>query len=275
MATVLRKHLMSAIGELRVDPLQTRLRGWVGATPAVDSRATMLAWEPRRILPGYWVPDSDVLVDVRPSSAGGAEAPASDVAMMDGPPVLNPDLPFHVHIVPGTEYDLPGAPRAAFRPDDPMLAGGLLLDFRAFTRWQEEDEDVVGHPHDPFHRIDVRVATRQVEVRHAGTVLATSDRVHVLTETMLPVRYYFPRNDVRLDLMTRSDTSTVCAYKGTAAYFAVDGDDLAWTYEQPLHDALDVKDEIAFFNERVDLSVDGVQVERPRTPWSLPRRTPA
>jgi uncharacterized protein (DUF427 family) len=62
---------------------------------------------------------------------------------------------------------------------------------------------------------------------------------------------------------------TFCAYKGRASYYSGAGqDDLAWTYRDPLHDAARVKDRIAFFNERVDLVVDGVAQERPVTPWS-------
>jgi uncharacterized protein (DUF427 family) len=78
--------------------------------------------------------------------------------------------------------------------------------------------------------------------------------------------------------MTRlepSDSRTVCAYKGQAGYYSVagggpDGRDIAWTYRDPLHDALHVRDHICFYNERVDLTLDDVTLPRPRTPWSSP-----
>jgi uncharacterized protein (DUF427 family) len=99
--------------------------------------------------------------------------------------------------------------------------------------------------------------------------VAESRRAKALFETGLPTRWYFPAEDVRTELLTESDTNTVCAYKGTASYWSVgDEDDIVWTYREPLHDALEVKDHLAFFNERVDLEVDGELEERPQTQWS-------
>jgi uncharacterized protein (DUF427 family) len=108
-----------------------------------------------------------------------------------------------------------------------------------------------------------------------GRVLADSRRAVALYETHLPTRWYLPPADVRLDLLEPSSSTSVCAYKGVAAYFSVrdggpDGQDVAWTYAQPLLDAAPVRDHICFFSERTDLSVDGVDVPRPRTLWSPP-----
>jgi uncharacterized protein (DUF427 family) len=91
----------------------------------------------------------------------------------------------------------------------------------------------------------------------------------LLFETLLPVRYYLPRADVIVGLQP-SDTVTYCAYKGRASYFSLpEGpSDLAWTYLQPLREAEPVANRIAFFNERVDITVDGRLLERPVTPWS-------
>jgi uncharacterized protein (DUF427 family) len=105
-----------------------------------------------------------------------------------------------------------------------------------------------------------------------GQVLAQSPRPTLLFETMLPARYYLPREDIRAAL-TPSGTRTYCAYKGQASYWsATVGDrvipDIAWTYQQPRHDAARVRDLIAFFSERLDVIVDGERLERPITPWS-------
>jgi uncharacterized protein (DUF427 family) len=91
----------------------------------------------------------------------------------------------------------------------------------------------------------------------------------LLFETLLPVRFYLPPADVVADL-ERSDTVSYCAYKGRASYYSVpDGPaDVAWTYHRPLHDAEPVRDRIAFFDERVDVVVDGERRERPVTQWS-------
>ena len=146
------------------------------------------------------------------------------------------------------------------------------MNFAAFDAWYEEDERNVGHPRDPFHRIDVLPSSRQVRMELDGQVLAQSSRPALLFETMLPARYYLPRDDIRAEL-TPSSTRTWCAYKGQASYWsAAAGDrvvpDLAWTYEQPRHDAAQVRGLIAFFNERLDVIVDGERLERPITPWS-------
>jgi uncharacterized protein (DUF427 family) len=83
------------------------------------------------------------------------------------------------------------------------------------------------------------------------------------------VRYYLPPDDVRTELLRPSDTTTYCAYKGRASYSSLpDEDDIAWTYAQPLREAAEVTGWYAFFNERVDLVVDGRAQERPLTPWS-------
>ena len=100
-------------------------------------------------------------------------------------------------------------------------------------------------------------------------MLAESSAPHLLFEPPIPVRYYLPREDVRMDLLQPSDTRTFCAYKGQASYFSHgEAADLAWTYPAPLREAAENADRIAFFNERADVVVDGIRLERPVTPWS-------
>jgi uncharacterized protein (DUF427 family) len=152
---------------------------------------------------------------------------------------------------------------------DEDLQGYVLVDWRAADRWLEEDEEVVGHPHDPFHRIDILESSRHVVVAVEGQTVADSRRATLLFETGLPVRYYLPREDVRMDLLEPSDSRTTCAYKGHASYFSARGaPDIAWTYVEPLREAEPIRGLIAFFNERTDVTVDGEQQERPRTQWS-------
>lgn len=277
MALQLRRHHLSAIDQLRFEPLATRVRAELGGNVIVDSTTAMLVWEPKRVVASYAVPVEHVSGDlVEASEAEADAAPAPAVSMVDGPPVYDPRTPFHVHTTAGTTLDVRAetgvAARAAFRPDDAELHHVVVLDFAAFDQWREEEAEVVGHPRDPFHRIDVRPSTRHVEVRFEGQTLASSRRLHILTETMLPPRYYFPREDVSMDLLTPSSRRTTCAYKGHASYFSVrdstDGEHLAWTYPDPLHDAELVKDAVSFFSERVELVVDADPQERPVTPWS-------
>ena len=106
-----------------------------------------------------------------------------------------------------------------------------------------------------------------------GEVLAESHRTMILFESGLPPRYYLPQEDVRMDLLESSPTKTRCAYKGSASYWHVRiGDalheDLVWTYREPQHDAERVRDHLAFYNERVDIEVEGERFERPLTEFS-------
>jgi uncharacterized protein (DUF427 family) len=162
---------------------------------------------------------------------------------------------------------------AAWSFDHPQLAGLVALRWDAMDEWLEEDEQAVKHPRDPFHRIDVRASSRHVRVSLQDELLAESSRTKILFETSLPPRFYFPSEDTRRELFEPSDKRTVCAYKGAATHYSLRvGDDLeedlAWTYEDPLHDAAGVRGMVTFYNEHVDLDVDGERWERPITGWS-------
>jgi uncharacterized protein (DUF427 family) len=144
----------------------------------------------------------------------------------------------------------------------------VQVDFKALDEWLEEDHPQVGHPPDPYHRIDVRPTSRHVRISIGGRTVAETTRANALFETGLPVRWYIPPEDVSAELEP-SDHRTTCAYKGHATHFDVAGEDaVAWTYEDPLHDGLPVKGLIAFYNERVDVELDGQLEERPVTQWS-------
>jgi uncharacterized protein (DUF427 family) len=158
----------------------------------------------------------------------------------------------------------------AIPPDAVSRHDGLVhVDFNALDEWFEEDEPQIGHPPDPHHRIDVRRSSRHVRVSIGGRTVAESTNARALFETGLPVRWYLPREDVSAELEP-SNHRTICAYKGHATHFDVAGESaIAWTYEDPLHDGLPVRGLVAFYNERVDLEVDGEPQERPRTQWSV------
>ena len=263
MGTRMRDLLGDALPSLRYEPTDKRLRSYLSDALVADTVNGLLVWEPRRIVPTYAVPEADVAARLEPAGRVG------DVADL---PVLVPTNPFAAHSCAGEMLDvvLDGARRAsaAFRPDDRDLTGYVTFDFSAFD-WREEDEPIVAHPHDPFKRIDILVSTRQIRVEWDGRLLAESSRPLLLFETLLPVRFYLPRADVVVDLEP-TDTVSYCAYKGRASYFSVpDGPvDVAWTYRRPLREAEPVTDHIAFFNERVEIVIDGGRQERPVTPWS-------
>jgi len=141
-----------------------------------------------------------------------------------------------------------------------------VLGFPAFD-WLEEDERVVSHPRDPFHRVDVRPSSRHVRIELDGEVVADTTRARMLFETQLPTRFYLPREDVRVPLRA-SATRSFCPYKGAASYLSaqVGGrrhEDLAWSYEQPFPELGAVAGLVAFWDERVDVVLDGERRPRP------------
>ena len=158
---------------------------------------------------------------------------------------------------------------AVQRRDEEILAGLVTVEWSAADEWLDEDEVLLGHARDPYHRIDVRRTSRRVRVRIGGEVVADSTRTLVLFETGLPRRWYFPEEDVRMDLLEASDTDTVCAYKGHASYWSLAGeDDVVWTYRDPEPEVAPIKDHLAFFNERSEIEVDGEPEAELRTQWS-------
>jgi uncharacterized protein (DUF427 family) len=236
-----------------------RVRGSFAGEVVVDSRHAKLLHEQRH-LPVLYFPESEVRTDLLEPTGHRTHCPWKGDArhwslVVDGKVSENAAWSYPEPIV--------GAP---------PLAGHIAFYWDRVDEWLEEDEQLIGHVRDPYHRVDVLASSRHVRVEIDGEVVADSDRTHALFETGLPTRWYFPPDAVRQDLLVASGTRTVCAYKGIASYRSVrtaagTADDVAWYYPEPRDDALRVRDHVCFFNERVDLYVDGELQERPDTPW--------
>jgi uncharacterized protein (DUF427 family) len=248
MSLRMRDAMRERLTELRHEPTEKRLRALLDGRAVIETTRALIVWEPRRVVPSFAVPTGDIDAELVP-------APNGDES----------------HSTPGETFDVRAAEktleRAAFAPADADLDGYVIVDFGAFDGWLEEDEPLLGHPRDPFHRIDIRRSSRHLVVEHDGRVLADSTQPTLLFETGLPTRFYVPREDVRAELGP-SERRTVCAYKGEASYFSVDGLDLVWTYEDPLLEAAAIKDLVAFYDELVDVTVDGRRRARPLTKFS-------
>ena len=229
--------------DLRYEPTERRVR----ADDVVDTTRAMLVWEPRRIVPSYAVPLEGLEV-----------VPGGEIAG-DVPGVLHPGIPFAVHTAPGEPVLVGG--RAGFRLE--ALPDYVVLDFSAFDAWYEEDERVFGHPRDPFHRVDVRRSSRPVRVELDGVVLAETMSVRMLFETNLPTRFYLPWEDIGVALRPSARRS-YCPYKGQASYWSLDAaEDIAWSYEDPLPELAVIKGLVAFWDETVDVFLDGELRSRP------------
>ena len=266
MALQLSPAFWTFLPQLRYEPTPRRIRAQLGNNTVVDSTDAFLVYEPRRVTPIYAVPATDIDGVLTPASNLPDKDPLAEV-----PPnaLMDPRFPFSAHTAPGQRLDLRvgshDLPGTAFRPDDPDLAGHVLLDFSAFDTWLEEDQVIEGHPRDPFHRVDARESSRAVRVHLGDQLLAETRQPLMVYETMLPVRTYFPPEDVDWDMLGASLTQSVCPYKGTASYWSVTGSprgsDLAWSYAKVLPDSAQLKDRVAFFDERTEVFVDDAKQE--------------
>ena len=248
-------------GLVFLEPYPRRMRGILAGETIVDSTRGLLLYEPGR-LPRCFFPAEDVRMDLlEPGAAGKPSAVLGESKGWD--------LRLGDRLVERAALGYPAPPPGADR-----LRGLVALYWRAMDEWYEEDERALAHVRDPYHRVDALASSRHVRVSLDGVTLAKSRRATIIYETGLVPRWYFPREDV-LAPLTPTDLTSRCAYKGEANYWSVlVGDaphaNLAWTYTAPRRDAEPVRDRVAFFNERVDIAVDGVSDERPGGPWADP-----
>ena len=244
--------------DIRLYPTAKRVRAFFGDIAIADSSRVQLMLESSR-LPVYYFPLEDVREDLLVPGTRSETSPYKGEATY-----LTIDT--GKRVAPNVAWRYEASPVGC-----PDLSGFIAFHWRLMDAWYEEDEEVFAHAHDPFHRIDVLRSARHVQVRIGDNVVGDSRRSRMLFETGLPVRYYLPRDDVRLDLLTKSDTVTVCAYKGqTSQYwnFGNDQRDVAWCYDRPSAEVGGIAGAVCFFNERVDIDIDGVLQPRPKTPWS-------
>jgi|tagenome__1003787_1003787.scaffolds.fasta_scaffold20983761_2 uncharacterized protein (DUF427 family) len=253
----LRTETTKTRGRVRIERGAKRVRAYLGGEVVADTTGPMLVWEVP-YYPAYYFPAGDVQAELV-ADGGVAHSPSRGDARR-----------FDVR-AGGLE-----APAAALRYEDsPIeeLRDLIRLDWGAMDAWFEEDEEVFTHPRDPYTRIDILPSSRHVRVEVDGVTIAESAGPRLLFETGLPVRYYLPKTHVRLDWLVPTDTVSHCPYKGQAEWWSVRaGDrihnDLAWSYRTPLPESQKVAGLIAFYNEKVDIYVDGVLQPRPSTKFS-------
>lgn len=135
--------------------------------------------------------------------------------------------------------------------------GALIpLAYLAFRRWSGAGKSP-GHRQWPDHKVAERRLEDRVQVWAAGRLIADSSDVIRVDEDDHPARYYFPRSDVRMGELERSQTTTQCPFKGTARYFHVKLDgggklrDAAWTYKAPYDEHGALKGRLAFYDDRI------------------------
>ncbi|MBA8794619.1 uncharacterized protein (DUF427 family) [Friedmanniella endophytica] len=254
---------------METEPIDKWVRGSVGDTVVVDTRTPLLFWEETFPVPNYAVDRADVRLDLLVPTSTPAPA-GFDFFEPHGPVSEVFDLVIGDRRVP----------RAAWRRDDPALGDRIVLTWRpASIDWREEDEVVAGHPRDPHKRVEALASSRHVVVSVDGEVLAESHAPVLLLETSLPTRFYLPEADLRPGLLVASDTRSHCPYKGVAdRYWSLrdrpDLSDIAWSYAEPYPAVQAIAGRIAFYNELIDITVDGVRLDRPTSPFSTREQRP-
>jgi len=220
------------------------VRAVIGGVTVVDSLRASLLLEggPRTV---YYFHRDDV--------RGGALAPGS----RRDPPGPTGEATWWDLTVGGrrienamVSYDAPPAEFAA-------LKGHVAFAPNVVEHWLEEDEEVWGHPNDPYHRVDVRPSARRVRVRVGNETIADTRHAVFLFETGHPARYYLPQSDVRMDLLVPTQRSTVCPYKGRASYWTIklagrEIADAVWGYLDPVPECPRIKGLVCFYPDKVD-----------------------
>jgi uncharacterized protein (DUF427 family) len=239
----------------RVEPVPRRIRAFLGGELVVDTVRASYVWEWANY-PQYYVPADDVVAGALVDE-GHVQRTRRGAVRVQG-----------VHA-----GDIHRAGGARLVTDSPIegLNGTVRFEWAALDSWFEEDEQVFVHPRNPYVRVDALRSGRAVRIELDGLVLAESASPVMVFETGLPTRYYVPRTDVRFEHLAPSATVTECPYKGrTTAYWSVVAGgslhpDLAWSYDFPTRELSPIAGLVAFYNEKVDIVLDGVRLVRPET----------
>lgn len=247
---------MSDQGRIRIEPSGKRVRAILGGETIVDSSAPLMVWEVP-YYPTYYFPEADVNVDALVDSGETKRSPSRG------------DATLYQVKAGGKE----GRAYAYLEPKIEELVGHVAVSWSSMDHWFEEDEEVFTHPRDPYTRIDIVPSSRRVRVEIDGVTVADTTNASFLFETHLPTRYYIPKTDVRMDLLTPTDLASHCPYKGQARYWNVTIDDVVhenvvWAYDAPLPESQKILGLVSFYNEKLDIHVDEVLEKRPDTKFS-------
>jgi len=255
-----------ARGRVRIEPGHKRVRTYLDGVLVADTVRPYLVWE-NPYYPAYYIPVEDVRAELVPTGETDRSPSRGDAELFDV-------VARNIQAADGDQtaaatVTATAAAAARRHTDSPLeaLRGLIRFDFEAMTEWFEEDEPIYVHPRDPYTRVDVLASSRHIRVEIDGVTVADSHQPRILFETGLRPRYYLPLTDVRMDLLRPSATETHCPYKGTANYYSVDTgtavhEDVVWYYNTPLPESQKIAGLAAFYNEKLDIYVDGVLEDR-------------
>jgi uncharacterized protein (DUF427 family) len=248
-----------AITEINhVEAVPRRIRGFLGGETVFDTVGARYVWE-WPYYPQYYVPLGDVRRDLLVATGQTQHSPRGSVELF-GLKVGELVRPLSAKLLPESPVE--------------GLSGTMRFEWAALDAWFEEDERVFVHPRNPYSRVDAIRSTRRVRVELEGVRLAESSSPVMVFETGLPTRYYLNRTEVDFSHLVPTDTVTECPYKGTTSgYWSIQvgqkiHPDSAWTYDFPTRQLFPIAGLIAFYNEKVDIFLDGRLLERPKTHFS-------
>ena len=233
---------------LYAEPARRRMRVRFGGAWIADSEDVVLLHEPGRYPVAYF-PHRDILPEVLESS--GYRTRHRDLG----------DTSWYT-VRAGADskqraaWEHTGLPGFASE-----LKERVAFAWRAMDAFYEEDERIIGHAADSYHRIDIRQARRQLVVRSGDRVIADSSRPLVLYESGFAPRWYVPRDDVDLTALTSAAGQTFCPYKGLASYYDIGGARrAAWSYEDAWTGVRRISGLISFEPDQVEVRLDGARL---------------
>ncbi len=238
-------------GRVRVEHGSKRIRAYLGGELVADTTHPLLVWE-KPNYPTYYFHASDVRTELLTPDGELAHSPSRGDAK--------------IYSIQAGGRQRPGAALHYEQSPFEALRDTIRLDWNAIDAWFEEDEEVFTHARDPYTRIDILPSSRHVRIEVDGVTVAESTKPRLLFETGLPVRYYLPKTDVRMDLLEPTESSSHCPYKGQAEYWSIATGgavhaDVAWSYRMPLPESQKIAGLISFYTEQVEVYVDGELVK--------------
>jgi len=234
---------------LYVEPLRRRMRVRFGGNWIADSESVLLLFEPGRYPVAYF-PETDILPNILHMTDHTSHH--SDLGLTAW------------YAVQAGEQS---APRGAWRHIDlPAYAGELqgrvAFAWHVMEAFYEEDERIVGHAADSYHRIDIRQASRHFVVRHRDRIIADSKRPMALYESGFAPRWYVPRADVDESALTPVERQTFCPYKGICSYYNIGDANLAvWSYPDAYPEVGRISNFLSFEPDIVSVQIDGKQLQ--------------
>jgi uncharacterized protein (DUF427 family) len=243
---------------VRVEASNRRVRTYLGGEILADSSTPLLVWE-KPYYPVYYFPTAVVRLDLLTETGETKRSPSRGDATLY-------TVATAAHKAEGAAYQHLESPVEEIRDH-------VAFDWAAMDSWFEEDEEVYVHARDPYTRVDILPSSRRVQVLVGGVEVADSRSGRFLHETGLPTRYYLPKTDVKMDLLEATELHTECPYKGVASYYdvVVNGErheNVVWWYPFPTEESSRIAGYVSFYNEKLDIYLDGELLDRPKTMFS-------